>query len=305
LLTTDMPETCIWFGSFGARVMIENKEVQHHGMHVDPAKKEVTCWIASEAGKAFSVVWLKLDRDIEYSSAGMLYLDGHYVRLVFRRCGGPISFRHLVSESSYVPFLFSPLVVTDDDTYLDTSPSHTIGEIKLVVVRTTVPEVVAEEHVHQVPPLQVVHERSKKAIAHRVNYGSEIPRPQMTSYFARPVERIVTFIFRYRPLEMLRANDIVPRNPEPFKPQVHTLDAPPTSEMSTGKGENSSSRSKVKREAESGSDTDDDSSVREKALLAELEKIRKGRQVNSDRPRKKLKKEDKSHFIPGEIIDLT
>jgi hypothetical protein len=46
-----MPETCICFGEFGARVMIENKEVQHHAMHVDPTKKEVTCWIASEEGK--------------------------------------------------------------------------------------------------------------------------------------------------------------------------------------------------------------------------------------------------------------
>ena len=31
--------------------MIEDKEVQHYAIHVDPAKKEVSCWIASEAGK--------------------------------------------------------------------------------------------------------------------------------------------------------------------------------------------------------------------------------------------------------------
>ena len=59
---------------------------------------------------------------------------------------------------------------------------------------------------------------------------------------------------------MLRANDIVPRNPEPFEPQEHI---PLTSEMSTGKGENS----KVKKEVESGSDTDDDDRIREKTLL--------------------------------------
>ena len=49
--TIDMPETYIRFGEFGARVMIEDKEVQHYAMHVDPVKKEVSCWIASEAGK--------------------------------------------------------------------------------------------------------------------------------------------------------------------------------------------------------------------------------------------------------------
>lgn len=63
---------------------------------------------------------------------------------------------------------------------------------------------------------------------------------------------------------MLHANDIVPRNPEPLRPQEHALDTLPTSEMSTGKGENS----KVKKEAEVSSDTeDDDSMIREKALL--------------------------------------
>lgn len=110
----------------------------------------------------------------------------------------------------------------DDDTYLDTSPSHSIGEIKLVIVRTTIPELIKEEQrMYQEPPqLQMVHERSKKAIAHRVkyvailtlyntlqlmainSYGNEIPRPLMTVSSARPIERLVTFIFRYRPLGM-------------------------------------------------------------------------------------------------------
>lgn len=58
----------------------------------------------------------------------------------------------------------------DDDTYLDTSPSQSIGEIKLVILRTTIPEVVGEERgiLQGLPPLQKVHERSKKAITHRV-----------------------------------------------------------------------------------------------------------------------------------------
>jgi hypothetical protein len=46
-----MSETCIRFGAFGARVVVEEKEIQHHAIHVDPSKKEVSCWIASEAGK--------------------------------------------------------------------------------------------------------------------------------------------------------------------------------------------------------------------------------------------------------------
>ena len=46
-----MSETCIKFGEHGARVMIEDKEIPHYAIHVDQAKKEVSCWIASEAGK--------------------------------------------------------------------------------------------------------------------------------------------------------------------------------------------------------------------------------------------------------------
>jgi hypothetical protein len=32
-------------------VMIEEKEIPHYAMHVDLAKKEISCWIASEAEK--------------------------------------------------------------------------------------------------------------------------------------------------------------------------------------------------------------------------------------------------------------
>ena len=46
-----MPETCIKFGGHGARVMIENKKVPHFAVDVNPEKKEVSCWIASEEGK--------------------------------------------------------------------------------------------------------------------------------------------------------------------------------------------------------------------------------------------------------------
>ena len=57
---------------------------------------------------------------------------------------------------------------------------------------------------------------------------------------------------------MLRANDIVPRNPEP--PEPLALDTQPTS-MSSGKG----GHVKVEEEVESGSEDED--SMREKALL--------------------------------------
>ena len=44
-------ETCIKFGELGARVIIDDEEIPHYDIYIDSAKKEVSCWIASEAGK--------------------------------------------------------------------------------------------------------------------------------------------------------------------------------------------------------------------------------------------------------------
>jgi hypothetical protein len=57
---------------------------------------------------------------------------------------------------------------------------------------------------------------------------------------------------------MLRANGIVPQNPEPLEPQEHVPDTPPTSEASSGKREHS----KVKKEVESR--TKDEDGLRER-----------------------------------------
>jgi hypothetical protein len=66
----------------------------------------------------------------------------------------------------------------DDDTYLDTSPSQSIGEIKLVISRA-IPIIKTKKQFttnpYSAPPhLQMVHERSKKAIAHRVGYVASL-----------------------------------------------------------------------------------------------------------------------------------
>ena len=59
----------------------------------------------------------------------------------------------------------------DDDTYLDTSPSHSIGEIKLVIARISKSQKKAkpDTYFHTAPlHSQKVHERSKKGVTHRV-----------------------------------------------------------------------------------------------------------------------------------------
>ena len=58
----------------------------------------------------------------------------------------------------------------DDDSFLDTPLSQSFGEIKLVISRITVPEVVTKHQFTCIVPPQKVHERSKKGIAHQVKY---------------------------------------------------------------------------------------------------------------------------------------
>jgi hypothetical protein len=58
---------------------------------------------------------------------------------------------------------------------------------------------------------------------------------------------------------MLRANDIVPRNPDPIEP----LDA----ETSSGIGDHSKAKMEIKSESDSDSEIEDEDSMREKALL--------------------------------------
>ena len=50
-----MSETCIKLGVHGARVMIDNKEIPHYAIQVNPEKKEVSCWIESQAEKVVNL----------------------------------------------------------------------------------------------------------------------------------------------------------------------------------------------------------------------------------------------------------
>ena len=140
----------------------------------------------------------------------------------------------------------------------------------------------------------------------------------------------MTFIFKYRPLGILKIFHIqtfLTHNYSIRNASVLDAATPPTSEASSGKQKHI----KVEKDVESGLESDDEESIREKALLvcyiscsklltvyrcqaeaeryqAEVEKIRKGRSLKDnelERPKKKLKMEDKPFFIPGKIIDLT
>ena len=51
-------ETCIKLGVHGARIKIENKEIPHYAIQVDREKKEVSCWVESQAEKVVNLFLL-------------------------------------------------------------------------------------------------------------------------------------------------------------------------------------------------------------------------------------------------------
>jgi len=99
----------------------------------------------------------------------------------------------------------------DDDKYLHTAVSPDLGEIKIEIYRCSV---VSRTFEGDFKPVTTgpdrIHERSKKAIGHRATFGPEVPCAARSIAKSRKLGKIVTFVFKYRPLAVLQANGIVP-----------------------------------------------------------------------------------------------
>lgn len=197
--------------------------------------------------------------------------------------------------------MFSSLEVTDDDAYL--SADGDIGEIRLQINRV-VPLQLKALQKSMTPSLdQKVHERSKKAVVHRIGFGEEkVVSNSTSSWKIERVERLANFVFKYRNIDMLQANGIAPPSPEP-QPQM-----PEPARVGVKRKSLSIKEEDRQDDAEDG---DEDADDEEKALLAKLAEVRARRgQGNPNHPRKKVKKEDtsvKMNFttLPGGVIDLT
>jgi hypothetical protein len=140
------------------------------------------------------------------------------------------------SDYTQRDFMFSTIEVTDDDAYLHTlEQSFNFGTITLELWRLRVANVVTKPMHHQYgsPVLehQIVHERSKKAGTHHVRYGEEYssPNPVVDMVTSQKIDQApyVSFTFRYRPLAMLMANEIVPRPLDFFYDNAYANQIPP------------------------------------------------------------------------------
>ncbi|PBK75993.1 hypothetical protein ARMSODRAFT_950363 [Armillaria solidipes] len=224
------------FGEFSAWVSIDGVEAEEYGVTVDSTK--VTCWIASEANKTFRLHWK--DSVVSSPTRGNPSIDGttyppRYIDSLRRSevfLGGVRD-----SDNSKRPFMFTKLNLTDDDAYLDVAAPLSLGEIEVALYR-----VERRRNRNHRPPLnsisqgvdftrRVYHEHNKKGIDHEASLGSpkrveSISRSQHKPFcFTKPRgDPIVTFRFKYRPLEVLQAQEIASR-PQPTQP-VHDTSKP-------------------------------------------------------------------------------
>jgi len=115
------------------------------------------------------------------------------------------------SATTMRPFVFAKHELTDDDDALR-APNKDLGEIKLQLNEVDLGEYKLSTKVQGValPGSLKLHETCKKGIEHGIVLGDTYCIPPHRNINCRTIRSLVTFIFRYRPMALLQANDIAP-----------------------------------------------------------------------------------------------
>ncbi|KAJ3984247.1 hypothetical protein F5890DRAFT_1518235 [Lentinula detonsa] len=202
-------------------------------------------WISSEAGKKFSVYWHNAERDITLEA--VVSIDGvecnRHVMLAAKDFPDRpdtvrVSYTR-TSESTRRDFIFSVIKLTDDDEWLPLVDYTKFGVITLELWRLRVNRVVRQQLQHDCyKPLilepQVLHEQTKRSGIHHVRFGEEynVSRPTVDMVDGQKMDRVpyASFLFRYRPRDMLLAQGVIAPRSIHQVPITRLLsdDAPPT-----------------------------------------------------------------------------
>ncbi|KAG2362806.1 hypothetical protein BDR07DRAFT_1406180 [Suillus spraguei] len=216
------------YGTLRACIRVDGQALESYGIEMFPEENKVTCWIASEAGKTFSVVWQDINHARQYHQTGDVILDGVHGGGQLMRAlsfNEPPTYQRCTAEFKYVntsmnsvrPLTFSRLQLTDEDQHMNSAHAE-LGEISLAIWPVNV---IGMGYQKKLVPAKgtMVHERSKKASSHCVGFGEEIRiQPQQITHVARiGTTPMTTFIFRYRPFDRLVADGIAPPPMQPLR----------------------------------------------------------------------------------------
>ncbi|KAG1821974.1 uncharacterized protein BJ212DRAFT_1547943 [Suillus subaureus] len=231
------------YGTLRACIRVDGQALETYGIETFPEENKVTCWIASEAGKTFSIVWQDINHARQYHQTGDVTLDGvHGGGQLMRalRFNEPPTYQRCTAEFKYVstsmnsirPLTFSRLQLTgqfhlvlrkcahiliDEDQHLNSAHAE-LGEISLAIWPVNVIGMGYQRKLVSAEGT-MVHERSKKASSHCVGFGEEIrvPPQQVINVARVGIIPTATFVFRYRPFDRLVADGIAPPPMQPSR----------------------------------------------------------------------------------------
>ncbi|KAF8557432.1 hypothetical protein OG21DRAFT_1505389 [Imleria badia] len=196
-------------GDFTARIVVDDEELEEYHVELETPTR-VTCWIASEAQKTFSIRWHCHAENRTAGNVGWVTIDGVCCDGLPMHPGpvgeGDTKEMYDVNASNKKArgFLFSHIQFSDDG---DKEAPEAFGEIRLIIQHGDLVEADDEsdddsEDVQVLDGNDKFLESSSKAAHHRVVFGQERAQDCDLSVFTldRNDEPSLFFVFKYRPI---------------------------------------------------------------------------------------------------------
>ncbi|KAH0584899.1 hypothetical protein H2248_008177 [Termitomyces sp. 'cryptogamus'] len=276
-----------------AHIIVDGEELPEYGIEYDGETKTAVCWVPSQAGKSFSITGIP-PKQSDIDVAIYFHTDGGFVGgNVFHkgRPWAPTSRSHVdTSATTSRPLMFASIELTDDDTLLNSANPKNLGEITLRIYHV---EIKSENNPFKELAMSrltnnQIHQRSKKAVTHKINLGPEVEQPAKTYTSCDSREMLCNLTFKYRSIDVLRANGIAPPSSIPPTDGKRKASEDDDGEDDDGK--------------EQDSTEDDQEEEQDQAQLKTLLEQVKALEAKMTKARKT---EHRPVFIPGEVIDLT
>ncbi|KAF9556040.1 hypothetical protein CPC08DRAFT_108137 [Agrocybe pediades] len=217
-------------GNYSAWIEVDGKRLPEYQIQYSGEGKQASCYIPSELGKEFVICYednlraIATIADAKVDGSKTIY--GYYIppykeyqeRCVARTSG-------VLTGNSIRPFVFAACELVDDDNA--SKEAISIGKIVVHVWQVSIVGYArnADHDTVDLPPLRI-HEQAKKGIDHGVQLGPAKPvKSAPAALQGARIAHLVSFGFRYRPLAVLIARGIVPKQEKNLKRRVkETID---------------------------------------------------------------------------------
>ncbi|KAL1713220.1 hypothetical protein EV715DRAFT_212063 [Schizophyllum commune] len=200
------PNHNMQLGNLSCWISVNGARLEEYGIEEDDEQKERIAWIASELDQSFCVNWR--DPDGTRATASKLLVDGIFCGSTViefpRRLGDEVhQSRAYTSATEARPLQFGrlDLTVLDDDTYLN-KDAKDVGQIEVHLWRVRVKSKTEYKGIELAEHTQV-HEKTKKGLQLAVKFGAKETVPHMDGLTCGYIERLASFIFRYRTIGAL------------------------------------------------------------------------------------------------------